>query len=77
MQVLSEGQYIKHEQYGLGVVTEADAERTTIEFEAHGRKKFVTSLMSAELVGDVPAKPIRIRRRRKLPAAVKTAASRG
>ena len=28
MQVLSNGQQIKHEQYGLGVVTESDAEHT-------------------------------------------------
>lgn len=65
MQVLPEGQYIKHEQYGVGVVTEADAERTTIEFQGFGRKLFVTNLMTAELVGEAPGKPIRTRRRRK------------
>ena len=30
MQVLSEGQCIKHEQYGFGIVAESDNERTTI-----------------------------------------------
>lgn len=69
MQVLSEGQYIKHEQYGMGVVMASDPERTSIEFESHGRKLFVTTLMNAELVGETPAKPIKIRRRRKSPAA--------
>ncbi len=75
MQVLPEGQYIKHEQYGLGVVTESDPERTTIDFDSYGKKMFVTSLMSAELVGEVPPKPARARRRKKTAATtVKNAA---
>ena len=77
MQVLAEGQYIKHGQYGFGVVTESDAERTTIDFDIHGKKKFVTSLMSAELVGDAPPKSARPKRRKKTSAApAKLAASR-
>jgi len=69
VQVLPEGQYIKHEQYGFGVVTESDAERTTIDFDSHGKKKFVTSLMSAELVGEAPPRPARAKRRRKATSA--------
>ncbi len=76
MQVLPEGQCIKHELYGFGVVTESDAERTTIEFDEHGKKKFVTSLMTAEVVGDAPAKPVRTRRRRKAAAAAAGLATR-
>ena len=34
MKALQEGAYIKHFQYGLGVVTESDAERTGIDL--HG-----------------------------------------
>ena len=52
MQVLREGQKIKHEQYGMGVVTASDTERTSIDFEDHGPKLFVTSLMTAELIGE-------------------------
>jgi len=63
MQVLPAGQYIKHETYGLGVVTESDSERTTIDFDAYGTKKFVTSIMTAELVGEAPAKASRPKRR--------------
>ena len=63
MQVLSAGQQIKHSQYGLGVVTESDSERTLIEFDDHGRKLFVTSLMTAELIGEAPANPTRPKRR--------------
>ncbi len=68
MQVLPEGQYIKHEQYGFGVVTESDVERTTIDFDTHGKKKFVTSLMTAELVGEAPPRATRPRRRKKASA---------
>jgi hypothetical protein len=55
VQVLAEGQTIRHELYGIGTVTESNAERTTIDFDAHGMKKFVTSIWSAELVGEPPA----------------------
>ena len=63
MQVLSQGQQIKHQQYGLGVVAESDSERTLIEFDDHGRKLFVTGLMTAELIGEAPANPTRPKRR--------------
>lgn len=63
MQVLAVGQYINHETYGLGVVTDSDSERTTIDFDAYGIKKFVTSLMTADLVGEAPAKSGRPKRR--------------
>ena len=75
MQVLSEGQYIKHDLYGFGVVMQSDHERTTIDFDEHGTKKFVTGLMKAELVGDAPAHPARPKRRRKVAAQLKAAAA--
>lgn len=57
MQVLRTSQYLKHEQYGLGVVTESNADRTTIDFDVHGTKKFVTSLLVVELLaGEAPAR---------------------
>ncbi len=63
VQVLSNGQQIRHQQYGMGVVTGSDAERTAIDFDHHGRKLFVTSLMTAELIGDAPVNPTRAKRR--------------
>ena len=58
MQILRQAQYLKHEQYGLGVVTASNADRTTIDFDVHGVKKFVTSLLVAELLpGAAPARP--------------------
>ena len=67
MQILDEGQTIRHDQYGIGTVTESNNERTTIDFDSHGLKKFITSIWSAELIGEPPAdRPKRRRGRRKL-----------
>jgi hypothetical protein len=66
VQTLVEGQAIRYDQYGLGVVTESNVERTTIDFDNHGMKKFVTSIWSAELIGEPPAdRPVKRRGRRK------------
>jgi hypothetical protein len=65
MQTLVEGQSIRHEQYGMGIVTESNTERTTIDFDDHGVKKFVTSIWSAELIGEPPATPPTKRRGRR------------
>jgi hypothetical protein len=58
MDVLRVDQYLRHEAYGLGVVTSSNPERTTIEFETHGVKKFVTKIMVVELLaGQAPSRP--------------------
>ncbi|MBI4465691.1 MAG: hypothetical protein HY647_13385 [Acidobacteria bacterium] len=79
MQVLRHAQYLKHGQYGLGVVTESNAERTTIDFEIYGVKKFVTSLLVAELMpGAAPAKLATPKRlKKKAPASAKAKAQAG
>jgi hypothetical protein len=56
---LPQGQYVKHYRYGFGVITESNEEGTSIEFETHGSKKFVTSLMEVELSNLTPPKPFR------------------
>ena len=68
---LSTGQYIKHFQYGCGVITESRADRTMIDFDAHGPKIFVTSLMVLEPAEGLPPK----RRRGKRAKAVKPTAT--
>ena len=73
MKGLAEGQYIRHFQYGLGVITETDAERTSIDFDVHGMKKFVTSLMTIEPAEGTPPKRPSTKRRKK--AAPKVAAA--
>ena len=64
MEAMVEGQQINHSLYGFGTVTDSDDERTTVEFRGHGTKKFVTSLMQAELLGVAPSKPRKSRRRK-------------
>lgn len=68
MKALQEGAYIKHFQYGLGVVTESDSERTSIDFDLHGMKKFVTSIMVVELAEGTPPKRSRAKRKKKVAA---------
>ncbi len=78
MQTLSAGQYIKHFQYGCGVITELDPSRTTIDFDIHGIKKFVTSLMVVEPAEGAPPKRPRARRIKKaLPAQASPVSVRG
>jgi hypothetical protein len=68
LKALQKGAYIKHFQYGLGVVTESDAERTSIDFDLHGAKRFVTTIMVVEIAEGTP--PPRRRKTRKKPAIV-------
>jgi hypothetical protein len=62
---LPEGQYIKHFQYGLGVVIESDEERTSIDFNDHGPKLFVTGIMVVEVAEGEPPKRRRAKRAKK------------
>jgi hypothetical protein len=73
---MQEGQTIKHDVYGLGIVTASDAERTSVDFDDHGAKLFVTSMMTAELIGEAPATPPKTRRRRKATATAAAKAAK-
>jgi hypothetical protein len=73
VKALQEGAYIKHFQYGLGVVIESDVERTSIDFDLHGVKKFVTSIMVVEPAEGTPPKRRKQRRKKTASAAIKTA----
>ena len=65
MHSIPEGQFVRHAQYGLGVVTQSGAERTSIDFHLYGTKKFVTRLMTVELTDEAPPpKPQRARRKK-------------
>jgi hypothetical protein len=74
MKALPKGQYIRHFQYGLGVITESNEQRTSIDFDIHGMKKFVTGLMAVDPAEGTPPKRSRAKRSKKhitapLPAA--------
>lgn len=62
VQNLSAGQYVKHFQYGCGIIMESDADRTTIDFDIHGIKKFVTSIVVVEPAEGIPPKRRRAKR---------------
>ena len=57
-------QRITHTKYGLGVIAESDADYTVIDFDEHGRKKFVTRIVTIE-TSDAPP-PKRRRRKKKV-----------
>jgi hypothetical protein len=76
LKALQEGAYIKHFQYGLGVVTESDSDRTSIDFDLHGMKKFVTSIMVVEPAEGTPPKR-RTKRRKKVVVAAALAPAVG
>ncbi len=58
MKALPKGQYIKHFLYGFGVITESDEERTSIDFDLHGIREFVTSLMVVDPAGSTDRKEL-------------------
>ena len=57
-------QRVQHDKFGLGVVAEADAEYTVIEFDEHGRKKFLTRLVSLQTSDEPPPKRRRAARKK-------------
>ena len=62
MKALPKGQDIRHFQYGLGVITESNEQRTSIDFDIHGIKKFVTGLMAVDPAEGTPPKHVRAKR---------------
>jgi hypothetical protein len=70
LKALEEGAYIKHFQYGLGVVTESNSDRTSIDFDIHGMKKFVTSIMVVDAAEGTPPRRRRAKKGKKVVAAV-------
>lgn len=59
------GQVVEHSIYGLGKISASDAERTTVDFEIHGPKKFVTSIVKLEATEKVlQVRPSRRRARK-------------
>jgi hypothetical protein len=74
MKALQIGAYIKHFQYGLGVVTESNSEHTDIDFDIHGMKKFVTTIMVVERAEGTPPPRRRRKARKKVETPALTAA---
>ncbi len=77
MKILPKGQYIKHFQYGFGVITESNEQCTSIDFDIHGIKKFVTGLMAVDPAEGTPPKRSRRKRSKKPVATPLPAATAG
>ena len=64
------GQYVRHSKYGTGTIVERDDDRTTVDFDTAGLKKFVTALAMFEVAeGEAPKKKKTVTRRRAKAAA--------
>jgi len=60
------GQYVHHTKYGNGIIIDRDEDRTTVDFDTAGLKKFVTSIASFEMAeGEAPKKKRTVRRKAK------------
>jgi hypothetical protein len=67
---LKAGQYIRHSKYGCGTIVERDDDRTTVDFDTFGVRKFVTSLAAFEVAqGEAPKKK-RVAGKRRTKAAI-------
>jgi hypothetical protein len=52
------GHGVRHARFGLGAALSSDTRRTTIEFQDHGIKTFVTSMLQVELTDERPARRV-------------------
>ncbi len=48
MRLFSNGKRVTQPSYGAGTIISTDERRTVIEFDEHGRKTFVTTMVSLE-----------------------------
>ena len=64
MKLFAVSERITHTKYGLGVIAESDTDYTVIDFDEHGRKKFVTRMVTIQK-SDAPL-PKRRRRKKKV-----------
>ena len=71
---LKAGQYVRHSKYGNGTIVERDEDHTTVDFDAFGVKKFVTSLAAFEVAEGVAPKRKRAGAKRRAKAAAAGAA---
>lgn len=68
---LKSGQYIRHAKYGCGTIVERDEDRTLVDFDTAGLKKFVTSIAIFEIAeGEAPKKRRTSSRKRAKAAAI-------
>ncbi len=63
---LKPGQYVRHAKYGCGTIVARDDDRTTVDFDTAGVKKFVTPLATFEVAQGEPPKKKRSAAKRRV-----------
>jgi hypothetical protein len=75
MRLFTNGNRVTQAQYGPGTIVSTDERYTVIEFDEHGQRKFVTTMVTLEATNaPAPAKAETKSRRRKSTAAASAAA---
>jgi len=65
MLVYKTGARVSQGTYGLGTVIESNARHTVIDFDDHGVRRFVTTMVVLEKgAGPAPPRPVKSRSRR-------------
>lgn len=65
MKVYSKGARVSQPNYGPGTVTDADSHHTVIDFDNHGLKRFVTTMVALAPTSEpAPEKAKAVRRKR-------------
>jgi hypothetical protein len=63
MRRFDKGDRVVHEQYGPGTLADVNEVHTVIDFDEHGVRKFVTSMVSLErTVIPAPIRPVKDKR---------------
>jgi hypothetical protein len=74
--IYSKGDRVSHGSYGSGTIFSANAIHTVIDFDEHGHRTFVTSLVQLEKTSSpAPVRAKAVRRAKKAPAEVVAASA--
>ena len=73
MKVYSKGARVSQPNYGPGTVTDADAHHTVIDFDNHGLKRFVTTMVALAPSNEPAPEKAKVVRRKKAVKAAKVA----
>ena len=68
MKLFAKGSRVKQSAYGSGTITSSDERYTIVEFDAHGKKTFVTDIVALEKSDEpAPNKPEKAKRKKAAP----------
>jgi hypothetical protein len=72
VQIFTKGDRVVQPQYGPGTIADTNAEHTVVDFDNHGSRMFITSMVALEPTNEpAPNRPHPARPRRTKKAAAK------